>query len=108
MAKNVAPARGSRAPSQSESFAANYATTDLTTRSGKPAHAAQLVDVRNTGATVQNAVVILQDGTTLTVPLAPSQTYPIEAPVDTLDATSGADVSAVAYWFHAGSIPFNA
>ncbi len=108
MAKNVAPPRGSRGPTSGESFAADFATTDLTTRSGMPACAPQRVVFRNNGVTTQNAVFTLQSGTVKTIPLAPGCVHVEDSPVDTITNTSGADVSCEASWWHGNSIPFNA
>jgi hypothetical protein len=107
MAKNAAPAKGPGSPSQHESFAANFATTDLTTRALKPAFAPQQVDFTNSGATLQSAVYTMQDGTVMTKPIPPGATYPAEGPIDTITDTSGADVSAVAHWWHGQRMPFN-
>jgi hypothetical protein len=46
------------------------------------------------------------DSSTTTISIPPGATYPVEAPVVSLQ-TSGSDISAVAYWFHGNSIPFN-
>lgn len=80
------------------SVAAGFSSTDLTTQTGKPNHAAQIVDVHNAGTTTQNAVVITEKGTTLTKPLSPGQQYSFPVPIATL-SVSGANVSAVAYWW---------
>lgn len=93
-----AQADRSRAADHAKSFAAGFSSTDLTAISGLPTHAAQLVDVFNAGAATENAVVVTARGVTLTVPLAAGERYPIEVPIITL-SVSGADVSAVAYWW---------
>ncbi len=108
MAKNTAPARGPGGPTQNMGFAANFATTDLTAQVGKPAFAPQQVDFTNAGSAAQNAVYTMQDGTVVTKVIPPGATYPAEGPIDTITDTSGADVSAVAHWWHANGIPFNA
>ena len=107
MAKNAAPPRTSRGFTHSKAFAKNFATTDLTAQASKPAHAPQLVDIKNEGAAAATAVLLMQDGSTFTKVLTPGQEYPVESPVDSLMDTSDADVSAVAHWEHGNSIPFN-
>ncbi len=108
MAANVAPPRGRSGPSHTKVFAAGFSNaTDLLAVSGKPVHAPQLVDFHNAGAAHENAVFTDQGGNTHTVSVGPGATYPVEIPVASL-LTSGADISAVAFWFHGNSIPFNA
>lgn len=107
MASNVAPPRGRGGPSHTKVFAAGYAdATDLLAQSGKPQHAPQLVDFHNAGTTAQNAVCTDQAGNTHTISVSPGATYPFEVPVATLK-TSGADISAVCFYWHGNSIPFN-
>lgn len=109
MAKNVAPPRTSRGFTHSKAFVKGWASDqDLTAQSGYPAHAPQLVDIKNEGSAAATAVLTMQNGTTFTKVLAAGQEYPVESPVDSLMATSDADVSAVAHWEHGNSIPFNA
>jgi hypothetical protein len=108
MASNVAPPRGRSGPSHSVVFAAGFANnTDLLAVSGKPVFAPQLVDFHNAGTAAENAVCTDQAGNTHTISVAPGQTYPFEIPVATLK-TSGADISAVCFWWHSGMMPFNA
>jgi hypothetical protein len=106
-----------RAPDDRKSFAAGFSTTDLTAQSGKPALPAQIVDVHNAGSSSQNAVVAtarynpdtgarLADEV-LTIPLAAGETYPVIGPVTEL-RSSGANVSAVAYWWADRKTPRNA
>ncbi len=107
MASNVAPPRGRSGPSHTKVFAAGYANaTDLLAQALKPQHAPQLVDFRNAGSTAENAVFTDQGGNTHTVSVAPGAVYPVEIPVASL-LTSGSNVSAVAYWWHGGMVPFN-
>lgn len=82
-----------------ESFAADFAATNLTTRSGKPNHAAQIVDFTNAGASAQSAIGTAVDGSTFTKVLAPGATYSCLVPLTALSASSGVDVSAIAYWW---------
>lgn len=108
MAANVAPPRGRGAASHTKQFAAGFANgTDLLAQSGMPQHPAQLVDFHNAGSAYENAVYVTQQGQTVTKPIAPGQTYPVETPVATLN-TSGADVSATVYYWHGNSVPINA
>lgn len=108
MAINVAPPRGAGGPSHSKAFAAGFSNnTDLLAVSGRPQHPPQRVDFKNAGASAENAVFTYQgDSGTTTVSIAPGATYPVESPVISLQ-TSGADVSAVAQWWHGNSVPFN-
>ena len=87
-------------PEYQLTFAANFSATDLTTRPGKPNHLAQMVDFTNEGATAQDAVWTASDGSTSTKRLAPGTTYSAFS-VSALSASSGADVSAIAYWWPA-------
>lgn len=108
MASNVAPRRGSGHPTHSFTVAAAFVTTDLLAVSKRPQHAPQRVEFKNGAATQQNAVYTLQgDSGTTTTPVEPGQTYPVDAPVASLDGTSGDGISAVCYWFHGNGIPFN-
>lgn len=100
MASNTSPPKSGNA-SHLTVLAANFATTDLRTIASRPAFAPQRVDFKNDGATTQNAVFTPQGGASVTLPLSPGQTYPVdEMPVEAVTDTSGADVSAVCYWYN--------
>lgn len=87
-------------PEYQKTFAANFSASDLTAQSGKPNHLAQLVDFTNEGATAEDAVWTAADGSTSTKRIAPGATYPAFG-VSALSASSGANVSAIAYWWPA-------
>jgi hypothetical protein len=74
---------------------------DLTTRSGKPDHSAQVVDFYNGGAAEQNAVFTTIDAVTLTVPIAAGARYTPPIPVSSVGNTGGANVTAIAFWWKA-------
>jgi hypothetical protein len=90
---------GGLVANRSESFAAGAGATDLTARSGKPNHAAQMVDFYNDGLTTQNVVCVTWSGSTLTVPLGPGMPYTPKEAVASVDAATGASISWTAYWW---------
>ena len=109
MASNIAPPRGRGGPTHEKAFAAAFVTTDLLAVSGRPQHAPQQIDFKNGGTASQNAVFTYQgDSSTTTIPIEPGQTYPVEAPVISIDGTTGDSITAVARWWHGNSVPFNA
>jgi hypothetical protein len=99
MAQNPAEVKRDRSADYSKSIAAGFANnTNLAAQTGKPDHAAQLVDFFNAGATVENAVYTDHRGTQHTKPVPAGGHYPVEVPVATLQ-TSGANVSCEVYWW---------
>jgi hypothetical protein len=77
----------------------------LTTRSGCPDHAAQLVDLYNSAATAATARYTDYDGNAQEDIVPPGQHYPVEVPVAILLNTSDATISAKCYWWQAeGSV----
>jgi hypothetical protein len=89
----------SRPARYSKAFAANFLATDLTAQTGKPNHAAQVVQFHNAGASAENAVYVTVDGETLTESIAAGGKFIPPIPVASLSASSDADVSAKAYWW---------
>lgn len=85
----------------SKALAANFATTDLTTQSGKPDHAAQLVEFFNAGTATENAVYTTIDGESHTTPIAAGSRWAPAAPVSSVNTSSDADVSAEVFWWPA-------
>jgi hypothetical protein len=95
------------APNYQKTYPATFSTQlDLTAISGKPAHFAQLVDFTNEGATAEDAVWTASDGATSTKRIAPGATYSAFS-VSALSASSGTNVSAIAYWWHASAFAIN-
>jgi hypothetical protein len=90
-------------PPYQKTFAANFSASDLTAQSGKPNHLAQLVDFTNEGSTAEDAVWTAADGSTSTKRIPPGATYPAFA-VSALSASSGTNVSAIAYWWPANAM----
>ncbi len=89
-----------RSADKAKSFAAGFGATNLTTVTGQfPNYGPQYSEAHNANAAAnQNAVLTLQDGTTLTVVLAPGETRPVPVPLSALQV-SGADISLVCYWW---------
>ena len=82
-----------------ESFAANFSTTDLRTRTGKPNHAPQLVDFTNAGTAAESVVATDKAGATFTKVIPPGVTYPCIVCLVSIHTDSGANISATAYWW---------
>jgi hypothetical protein len=82
-----------------ECFAANFGTTTLTTRVGKPNHAPQLVDFTNAGTTAQSAIGTAKNGSAFSKVIPPGATYSCIVPLSEIHTDSGADISAVCYWW---------
>ena len=105
MATSTAPERKGNAKRHKTITAGWSNNTSLSSgNTGYPAFAPQAVDFHNAGTAEQNAVFTTQAGDSVTVPIAPGQTYPAEGPIDSLQ-TSGANVSAVAMWYNTSGYP---
>jgi hypothetical protein len=113
MAKNQSPPRGRGEASHNHTLGANFATTDLTAVSGKPAFAPQMIEFSNEGVAAEDAVYTTQNaaanaGANNTKRIPAGATIPIEVPVDSVIDTSGTNLSCIAYWRHSGGFPINA
>lgn len=89
------------------SFAANYATTVLTTIVGRPNHAAQIVEFFNAGTATENAVFLDVNGTQHSEPVAAVTRYSPPMAVSSIHTDSGINVSAKAYWWPALGFTLN-
>lgn len=86
----------------SSTFAAAASTADLTAVSGKPNHAAQIVDAFNASTTTtENLVWKDVNAVAHTTPIAPLGRYTPPIPVSEITGTTGDDISADIYWFPA-------
>lgn len=97
---NAYPFLQNRSADLAKSFAAGLGAIDLTAVTKFPTFGPQLVEVHNANAAAsQNALLTLEDNTTLTVVLAPNESRYVRVAVKAFQV-SGADVSAIGYWWN--------
>ena len=104
---DICSAPRSGVASYSKALGANFSATDLTAVSGKPDHAAQLVEFFNAGTATENAVYTTIDGEAHTTPIAAGARWAPALPVSSVSASSDADVSAEVFWWPALGCAFN-
>jgi hypothetical protein len=85
-------------------FAASQTGVDLTAQSGKPACAAQMLELCNQSgaAIVAGLTLVADDGTTITPFIPPNWVWMSTIPIKTL--TTPTNVTAIAYWWDHGCV----
>lgn len=81
--------------------------TNLTTQTGKPNHAAQLVRLNNATTGALSAVLTPEHGGNITVVVNAGQQYEVPAKISAIVASGSGALSAVAYWWPGASLNIN-
>jgi hypothetical protein len=91
-----------------ESFTSFGADVDLTSRSGRPPHAAQRVEVFNAEATVQDIVLKDIAGNNATYEIQPTSVRVIDGAFTAIESTGTQTISSVvAHWWMAPGYRLN-
>lgn len=109
MADTPAPPRGIGQAHTAKTYAAAFASDiNLRTEVGYPPHAAQLLVATNGGSSNESIVCTTDDGKTLTKVVPAGASFPFEVAIASVaHATTGENISVIAYWWNTSGLPVN-